>query len=637
MKKIMKKITLLVVLLLNVQLIFGQDKTDAYQFKVNLTKVSDDKVMVELIVPETVRNEKTVKYHLPKIVPGTYSIYNFGRFASEFTAYGENGKPFKEKFVKHPDSNTWTLKKASKLYKITYIIEDTWDTQKDAKNSDDFVFEPGGTNIEANKNFVLNNHGFFGYFDNFKRRDFYVEIDRQENFFGATSLDRVSGDEDTDVFFAGNYMDLADAPIMYCEPDTAVIKVGNADVLISTYSPNGKVTSNFIASQVGPILQAQKAYLGGTLPVSKYTFIIYLNDGPSFSGNFGALEHSYSSLYYLPEMDPEQIAQTIRDVAAHEFFHIVTPLNIHSEEIQNFDYINPKMSMHLWLYEGVTEYSAGHVQVTQGLMSMEAYLEVLSGKVRNAQTYKENLPFTKMSSNVLTKYKDQYGNVYEKGALIGMCLDIRLRQLSNGELGLQKLIQNLSNEYGKEKAFKDGELFDVITKLSYPEVGAFLKQYVGGSDALPVAKDLAKAGIQYFDKKMVKDISIFGGDINKYLGVDYGKKQFKIGSEIGLDAFGKDMIGFKKDDYIISWNGEALTFDNINEVLGGYATKIKKGDDLTITVMRDGEEVELSTKITPIDIEKEHVILMSENPTEAQLKLRKAWLGDYKMKSEMGN
>jgi predicted metalloprotease with PDZ domain len=333
-------------------------------------------------------------------------------------------------------------------------------------------------------------------------------------------------------------------------------------------------------------------------------------------------------------MDPEEIAQTVRDVAAHEFFHIVTPLNIHSEEIQNFDYINPKMSMHLWLYEGVTEYSAGHVQVTQGLMPIEDYLEVLSGKVRNAESYKENLPFTKMSSNVLTKYKDQYGNVYEKGALIGMCLDIRLRQLSNGELGLQKLIQNLSNEYGKDKAFKDEELFDVITKLSYPEVGVFLKQYISGTDALPVTEDLTKAGLQYYPKKMVKDISLFGGDINKYLGVDYGKKMLKISNAAGLDNFGRDMIGFQQGDLLQSWGGKVLTFENVNEVLGGYASTAKEGKELTIIVIRDGEEVELSTTITPIDIEKKHVILLSENPTEAQLKLRKAWLGDYKIESD---
>jgi predicted metalloprotease with PDZ domain len=44
------------------------------------------------------------------------------------------------------------------------------------------------------------------------------------------------------------------------------------------------------------------------------------------------------------------------DVVSHEFFHIVTH-HIHSKEIQDFDYNDPKMS-HLWMYEGVTEYFA---------------------------------------------------------------------------------------------------------------------------------------------------------------------------------------------------------------------------------------------------------------------------------------
>ena len=632
MKRIIKNLGLLSLLMLFTHLTFAQEKSDAYQFKVNLTKVSDDKLMVELIVPESVRKEKTVKYHIPKIVPGTYSIYDFGRFITEFKAYGKNGKEFKSKRVKHSrlDPNTWTIKKAKKLYKITYIVEDTWDTNKDPKNSDNFVFEPGGTNIESGKNFVFNNHGFFGYFAGFKRRAYYLEVDRPANFFGATSLDRIGGDEDTDVFSALNYMDLADAPIMFSEPDTAVIKVGNADVLISTYSPNGEVTSDFIASQIEPILQAQKAYLGGDLPVNKYAFIIYLNDGASFSGKFGALEHSYSSLYYLPEMAPEQIAQTVRDVAAHEFFHIVTPLNIHSEQIHNFDFINPEMSMHLWLYEGVTEYSAGHVQVTQGLMPLEAYLKVIEGKITNAKTYEDNLPFTVMSSKVLTKHKDQYGNVYEKGALIGMCLDIRLRQLSNGKSGLQQLIQKLSDEYGKDKAFQDEDLFDVITELSYPEIGTFFENYVAGSKPLPVAECLTEAGLQYYDKKMVKDISLFGGDINTFLGVDYARMRLKIENAKGLDQFGSEMIGFKKGDVITKWNENDLNLQNVNEILGLYANTVKEGDELKITVLRNDEEVELSTTLQAIDVEKENVILPAETATEAQLKLRKAWLGDYK-------
>ena len=100
------------------------------------------------------------------------------------------------------------------------------------------------------------------------------------------------------------------------------------------------------------LLEAQRNYLRGTLPVNKYAFLIYLSDKRNHTGANGALEHSYSSVYYMWERDNEAIAGQLRDIAAHEFFHIVTPLNIHAEQIHDFDYNNPEMSRHLWLYEG---------------------------------------------------------------------------------------------------------------------------------------------------------------------------------------------------------------------------------------------------------------------------------------------
>jgi hypothetical protein len=45
------------------------------------------------------------------------------------------------------------------------------------------------------------------------------------------------------------------------------------------------------------------------------------------------------------------------------------------------------------------------------------------------------------------------------------------------------LISDLSRQYGKQKGFKDDELFAVIEKLTYPEIGQFLKTYVSGGSA----------------------------------------------------------------------------------------------------------------------------------------------------------
>jgi hypothetical protein len=58
----------------------------------------------------------------------------------------------------------------------------------------------------------------------------------------------------------------------------------------------------------------------------------------------------------------------VTDIAAHEFFHVVTPLNIHSEIIEHFNFVmTPVPSRHLWLYEGTTEWAAHAMQLRAGL------------------------------------------------------------------------------------------------------------------------------------------------------------------------------------------------------------------------------------------------------------------------------
>ena len=66
-----------------------------------------------------------------------------------------------------------------------------------------------------------------------------------------------------------------------------------------------------------------------------------------------------------------------------------------------------------------------------------------------------NCPLLELSRKCLHKHAGEYGNVYEKGALIGLCLDIELRRLSKGAYGLVNLMEDLSKRYGNEEPFKD--------------------------------------------------------------------------------------------------------------------------------------------------------------------------------------
>ena len=591
-----------------------------YQFFVDLTKVQNDKLEVSLITPKNSKDE--VVYNMPKIVPGTYANYDFGRYVSDFKAFDEKGKALS---VDKLDKNSYKIKGAKALNKITYLVDDTWDSPE---ITGEYVFEPAGTNIDENKLFAINSHGFFGYFTDMKRQAYEVTFTKPAGFYGASSLTTSKSDAKNDTFVVPNYNDLVDAPIMYSKPDTTILKIGGADILIAVFSPNKKATSAEIAENVKTLLEAQKEYLGGTLPIKKYAFVIVLSDNLK-NGSYGALEHSYSSFYYLPESSSEELSQTIKDVCSHEFFHIVTPLSIHSDEIGNFDFNNPKMSKHLWMYEGMTEYAAGHMQMKYNLIDLPKYLDMLKSKIGNMNDrYKDDIPFTVMSADVLEKYKDQYQNVYEKGALIGLCLDVKLRQLSNGKYGTQNLMQDLSKYYGKEKSFNDNELFDKITEVTkFPEIRQFFAKYVEGKEPLPIQETLKSVGIDYLKSRKKKEKTLGFSVYN--LGINSESKNIFIIDEDGIDEFGKK-LGFKAGDELLSLNGKKLDLTTFRTERGEYMSNAKDGDEVNYVVLRkDGDkkvETKLSGKLFIPEVEEKNILSPMESPTDEKLKLQQAWL-----------
>ncbi|MCE7990906.1 MAG: peptidase M61 [Roseivirga sp.] len=611
--------------------------TDPYKYTVDITNVSEDKVYVELDPPKI--RKKEIVFYLPKIVPGTYAIADYGRMVSDLKAYDKKGR---EMEIERLDDNSWKIKNAKKLAKIGYWVEDTFDTEKDGPN----IFQPAGTNIEEGKNFVINTSGFFGYFEGMKKKEFELNFVRPKGFYGATGMQPLSeggmlsgkisleatkpsaDNSAVDRFSAGDYDKLVDAPLMYSKADTAIVRVGNTDVLVASYSPNNVVTAKEIAGTMKEVLEAQFKYLGGKLPVDKYAFIFYFTDKPVTS--YGALEHSYSSLYYMPEAPIAQMNQQLRNFAAHEFFHIVTPLNVHSEEIDNFDFNEPKMSQHLWMYEGMTEYFAGNVQVKHGLITPDQYLNVLRGKILQANQYNDTLPFTVMSKGTLDEHAGQYGNVYQKGALIGMALDIKLRKLSDGAYGTQNLMAQLSERFGKNAAFQDDELFGVITEMTYPEIGKFFAKHVAGNEPLPYAELFKEVGVNFEESGMIKTYSLGIGQTNITIAQHEGKQMLAIANAQSLDEMGK-ALGLQNGDILYKMNGKEIPdLSAIQGFIGEQMQNLPNLENFTYVVLREVDgakrEIELSAENKQIEVPAPFNISFDPEATDAQLALRKVWL-----------
>src|SRR5262249_17348117 len=236
------------------------------------------------------------------------------------------------------------------------------------------------------------------------------------------------------------------------------------------------------------------------------------------------------------------------------------------------------------------------------------------------------LPFTRMSKGCLDTFAHEYGNVYQKGALIGMCLDIKLLSLSNGAYGLQNLIRDLGKEYGKDKAFKDDELFAKIGQLTYPQITDFLNEYVGGSKPLPFGEIFSLVGVNYSPAATHKDFS-FGR-----ISMSYDEKTGRlIVADISkMNDFGK-VLGYKEGDEIISINGTPVYGENFTQFKNTWLATVKEGDPFKVKVLRqksNGKEktVTLKAKVFKTDVPQYNLLSFSENPTPQQLKIRNAWL-----------
>ncbi|MEN8251644.1 MAG: peptidase M61, partial [Bacteroidota bacterium] len=243
----------------------------------------------------------------------------------------------------------------------------------------------------------------------------------------------------------------------------------------------------------------------------------------------------------------------------------------------------------------------------------------------------DTLPMTELSLGALDEYEDQYYNVYQKGALIGLALDITLLDLSGGKYGVQQMMADLSSEYGKYNSFKDDELFDKITELTYPEVRAFFTRYVEGPEPLPMAEIMEKAGLIYESEGVFYDYSI--GLSNTTIGIDMNEGTLFIKNEEQLDEFGK-LLGLKNGDIIKAMNENPFPElgPKVQTYLQNVMAQMEEGKEFSMTVLRENEsgeqkEVVLSAETIKIERIAPYTLRPVDVPTESQMVVLRSWLG----------
>jgi predicted metalloprotease with PDZ domain len=448
-------------------------------YAIDVTRRADDQFRVTAWVSGLTADNAV--YQFAATAPGTYQVMDIGRYVRRFEAFDAAGKPVP---VEQVSVNQWKLGDAPRVRTIRYTIAETWDTKVDQHQ----IYLMCGTSIEQD-HVLINPHAVIGYPTGMQARPIRLRITYPATWKVGTALERDRGG----AYLAEDYDQLVDSPILLGRLSEAGTRVTGVPVEIFTYSKTDKIKSAQLLGAMDDMLQAAGRFLG-KLPVDRYTFLYHFEDKPA-----GAWEHSLSSEYVLAESEfTDSVGRYVTDIAAHEFFHIVTPLNIHSEIIEHFNFVTPVPSQHLWLYEGTTEWAAHAMQLRAGLKSPEEYLKKIIQKMQiDRAKFDSSYSLRELA---LTSYSDsgqiQYGNIYMRGALTAGLLDIRLLELSGGSRGLQDLIADLTRKYGKRRAFPESTFVDTVVAMTAPQIRDFFDRYVWDSQPLPIADYYGKLGIR---------------------------------------------------------------------------------------------------------------------------------------------
>ncbi len=559
-----------------------------YQVHINLNEATSDKLIVRLQLPEIKENKAL--FVIPSVIPGTYMKVNYARFYSNISVTDANGKSLK---FKKKQKNAIEIQNAHQAKYISFNVKPSI---RD-KRAWDNILACAGLIVHPNQSFLLNAQLFTGYIEGYQNLPFYVNIEKPKGFYISTGLQE---HEAQSVFYAPNYDELVDNPILVARPDTASFVINNTTYRIANYSDNSIVNAEALKQVLLKTTNAVEDFFNSKMPTKEYTFLFYFQDASKLKGplaSFGlgsALEHRKSSVYYLEDLKDSPALKTrlpasINGIVPHEMLHLLLPLHIRSQEVDNFNFKHPVMSQHIWMYEGFTDYFAGLIMDRDSLTGYGLQLSILAAmdedKKRNKQVLttsgqhiiKDNI------FNFITKIKD-LGNFYQRGKMVALFLDWELFKRSNGTLRLEDVVFKLQQKYDVGKAFKDDAILDEIVSMTYPEINLFFDQYVRSNKPLPY-----DSLFKYFDFNILPKGSTIENFGNLWLRFAPNEEQIVISKKRD------NTLGLKKGDILYKRGDSLLTKKNIASLFYKDFFNPQKGDTVSVTVLRKGREKHLQT------------------------------------------
>ena len=563
------------------------------RYTISLANPEQHVFRITMVIPE-VKNEVTIQ------MPAWNALYQIRDFAShvqEVAAFsGATELP-----VEKIDKQTWGIHGSGE---ITIRYATYWD-------------EPGpfGTQLDGHHAFI-NPAMVLMYIPDRRAEKTAVAFANLQADWRLESSGRIitlqSGIPTVTWMEAPSYDSLADSPIESGKFDGFGFDAASGKAPVSVVVDGDNWHRSIIEKQLRAICEYELKLMGGA-PYSHYTFILHIGSGAEGAG--GGMEHADGTAINVPS--DEQLA----GIAAHEFFHLWNVKRIRPASLEPVDYTKEQYTRVLWFAEGVTSTYASYTLVRTGLWTKEQFLLDLSDRINDLESRPANKWQSAEQSSLdawLEKYPWYNGpdfsvSYYTKGQVLGVLLDILIRAKTNNTKSLDDVMRLMNNEFAKKgKPYNDNaDIQASMEKVAGSSFSDFFRKYVAGTEPLPYADVLRRAGLEFRETAVARATTGFDAD----RGTGTGMTVREVDS-----ASAAWVAGLRLGDTIVQWNG-----GNPPRSIAGWTRRRKPGETLRLVIFRNGQQSELEFALG-VSREVSRQIVEDENANEKARRIREGIL-----------
>jgi predicted metalloprotease with PDZ domain len=418
-------------------------------------------------------------------------------------------------------------------------------------------------------------------------------------------------------FIAENYDRLVDSPVEVGKFQDAEFDEAGGHFRVIVDAEPADYDMAKIVGELHKIVAAAISWMNDR-PFDSYMFLYHFPRGPGGGG----MEHAYSTAIDLNADAIARSSEVLSTVTAHEFFHLWNVKRIRPRTLEPVDYTKENYTRALWFSEGVTSTAEGVIQLRAGLLDEKRYLELLGDEITELERRPAHLTQSAEDSSLdawlegdpYYRRPERSISYYNKGELLGVVLDLAVRDATRDHASLREVMQWMNQNYAKKgRFFSDSDgVREAAEAVSHADLASFFFKYVAGTDEIPWNDFFRGVGLKVTQES--NDVPDAGF---------VASRNFDGPMLVGAVTAGSDAerAGLQVGDTILEIQGKTVGQESRDEL-----ARLAPGDTLAVKVRpRRGAEHELKWKIGSRQ-EISYRIKDLENVTAEQHARRAAWL-----------